>query len=81
MAFMLLSGRQCSRRLRDILGFNGVCASSGRQRFRRQRDACGDFINLEDFAAQSLKILIEVGFACVVGVVLCNFKETISQIV
>jgi hypothetical protein len=31
--------------------FNDVCAFSGRRRFRRQRGACGDFVNLEDLPA------------------------------
>jgi hypothetical protein len=30
-----------------------------------QQRACGDFVNLEDLSAQSSKILLEVGFACV----------------
>jgi hypothetical protein len=30
---------------------------------RRQRDACGDFVNLENLSAQSSKILLGVGFA------------------
>jgi hypothetical protein len=29
------------------------------------RGACGDFVNLEDLPAQSSKMLIGVGFACV----------------
>jgi hypothetical protein len=32
---------------------------------RRQRDACGDFVNLEDLPAQSSKMFLEVGFTCV----------------
>jgi hypothetical protein len=47
----------------NFSGFNGVCAFSGRRRSRRQRGACGDFVNLEDFPAQSLKMLLGVGFA------------------
>ena len=41
------------------------CALSGRQRSRRQRGVCGDFVNLEDLPAQSSKMLIEVGLAYV----------------
>ena len=35
------------------------------RRSRRQRDVCGDFVNLEDLPAQSSKMLIRVGFAYV----------------
>jgi hypothetical protein len=49
----------------EFSGFNGVCAFSGRRRSRRQRDACGDFVNLEDLPAQSSKMLLGVWFACV----------------
>jgi hypothetical protein len=38
---------------------------SGRRRSRRQRCVCGDFVNLEDLPAQSSKMLLRVGFACV----------------
>jgi hypothetical protein len=31
----------------------------------RQQNACGDFVNLEDLSAQSSKMLLGVGFACV----------------
>ena len=41
------------------------CAFNGRRHFRRQRDVCGDFVNLEDLLAQSSKMLIRVGFAYV----------------
>ena len=34
---------------------------SGRRRSRRQRGACGDFVNFEDLPAQSSKMLIGVG--------------------
>jgi len=36
---------------------------NGRRRFRQQRGACGDFVNIEDLPAQSSKMLIGVGFA------------------
>jgi hypothetical protein len=49
----------------NFSGFNNVCAFSGRRRSRRQRDACGDFINLENLPAQSSKMIIRVEFACV----------------
>ena len=49
----------------NILRFNGVCEFSGRRRSRRQRGACGDFVNIEDLLAQSSKMLIGVGFAYV----------------
>ena len=52
----------------NFLGFNGVCAFSGRRRSRRQRSACGDFVNLEDYICRlSLsEVLIEVGLrACI----------------
>ena len=41
------------------------CALSGRRRSRRQRGVCSDFVNLEHLSAQSLKMLIGVGFAYV----------------
>jgi hypothetical protein len=44
-------------------GFNGVCAFSGRRRSRRQRGACGEFVNLEDLPVQSSKMGLRVGFA------------------
>jgi hypothetical protein len=44
--------------------FNGVCAFSGRRHYRRQRVACGDFVNLEDLPAQSSKMLLG-GRVCV----------------
>jgi hypothetical protein len=68
----------------NFSGFNGVCAFSG---FRRQRGACGDFVNLEDLLAQSSKMLLGVEFACVcihrdecacvvsVSDVLCNSQK------
>jgi hypothetical protein len=49
----------------NFSGFNGVCAFSGSRRSRRQRGACGDFVNLDDLPAQSSKMLLGVGFACV----------------
>jgi hypothetical protein len=49
----------------NFSGFNGLCAFSGWRRSRRQRGACGDFVNLEDLPAQSSKILLGIGFACV----------------
>jgi hypothetical protein len=50
----------------EFPGFNSVCAFSGRRRFCRQRDACGDFVNLKDLPAQSSKMLLGVGFAWVI---------------
>ena len=44
-------------------GISRCCAFSDRRRSRRQRGACGDFVNLEDLPAQSSKMLIGVGFA------------------
>jgi hypothetical protein len=66
---------------------NDVCAFSGRWLSHRQRDACGDFVSLEDLSVQSSKMLLGVGLhtcvhrdecACVVSVsvVLCNSKKT-----
>jgi hypothetical protein len=49
----------------NFSGFNGIFAFSGRRHSRRQRGACGDFVNLEDLLAQSSKMLLGVGFACV----------------
>jgi hypothetical protein len=49
----------------NFSGFNGVCAFSDMRRTRRQRGACGDFVNLEDLPAQSSKMLLWVGFECV----------------
>ncbi|TVU42105.1 hypothetical protein EJB05_08494 [Eragrostis curvula] len=43
----------------NCLGFNGICAFSGRRRGRRQQGASGDFVNLEDLLAQSSKMLIK----------------------
>ena len=34
---------------------------NGRRRFRQQRGAYGDFVNIEDLPAQSSKMLIWVG--------------------
>jgi hypothetical protein len=50
----------------NFSGVNGVCAFSGRRRSRRQRGACGDFVNLEDLPAQSSKMLLGVWLrACI----------------
>jgi hypothetical protein len=65
---------------------NDVCAFSGKRRSRRQRGACGDFVNLVDLPAQSSKMLLGVGLracihrdecACVVSAfdVLCNSQK------
>jgi hypothetical protein len=70
----------------NFSGFNGVCAFSGRRSSRRQRGACGDFINLKDLSAQSSKMLLGVGLracihrdecVCVVSAfnVLCNWQK------
>jgi len=37
-------------------------AFSDMRRFRRQRDVCGDFVNLKDLLTQSSKILVGVVF-------------------
>ena len=47
-----------------FLGFNGVCAFSGRRRSRRQRSTCDDFVNLEDLPAQSLEGAYRGRVAC-----------------
>ena len=49
----------------NFLKFNGVGAFSGRRRFCRQRSACGDFVNLEDLPAQSLRSAYRGRVACV----------------
>jgi len=49
----------------NVPGFNSVCAFSGRRCSRRQQGAYVDFVNIEDLLAQSSKMLIWVGFACV----------------
>ena len=49
----------------EYSGISRRCALSGRQRYRRQRDACGDFVNLENLPTQSLKMLIKVEFVYV----------------
>ena len=66
-------------------------AFNGRRHFRRQRDVCGDFVNLEDLPAQYSKVLIEIEFVyvcsqecectCVVSVlvVLCNLKRKTTE--
>jgi hypothetical protein len=41
------------------------CTFSGRRYSHRQRCVYGDFVNLKDLPAQSSKMLIDVGFACV----------------
>ena len=71
----------------NILEFNSVVLSIVSDIPRRQRDAYGDFINLENLPSQSSKILIEgrvcvhvfIGCECAcvvsVGVVLCDLKK------
>ncbi|BAT16564.1 Os12g0256600, partial [Oryza sativa Japonica Group] len=51
--------------LTRVLAFTANYSFSGRRRTRRQRGACGDFVNLKICRPSLPEVLIGVGCACV----------------